>query len=247
VTEVYSDEAYLAGYPPGIENHFWHRARNSLIGKLVQHYTAQEDLVLDIGCGPGITVATLLESGVNILGAEQGSAPVLERAKSRVLTETDALTLEQTTTEAVKTVLLLDVIEHMSERKAFLRELGARFPNCDTLIITVPARRELWSDFDTYWGHHLRYDRQQLTDELHDAGYEVERCAYFFNWMYLASLSTKLLRLPRSVHFKAIPDKGLKPRIHGLLAALTRLESALMPDALVGSSLLAVAHPKREH
>ena len=92
-------------------------------------------------------------------------------------------------------MLLLDVFEHIKDRRQYLQQIYRELPNCRQLVITVPARMELWSGYDEHWGHHLRYDRPGLEAELSESGFAPEKTAYFFHWVYLASLHNGAARL----------------------------------------------------
>jgi 2-polyprenyl-3-methyl-5-hydroxy-6-metoxy-1,4-benzoquinol methylase len=241
MAEVYDRDGYSAGYPQGIEKHFWHRARNDLVYNWLRREVQQGDVVLDVGCGIGLVVSELRARGVNTRGVELGEAPVTPGAAGHVETNRDLFDLDDASRSAVRAILLLDVIEHMADRHQFLRRIASEFPNCHTLLVTVPARMELWSTFDEHWGHHLRYDRQQLAAELATAGFRPLRTAYFFQWLYLASLTLKLLRVPRGNDFKPIRAGSASALLHRLLGAVTRLENRILPGRLPGSSLACIA------
>jgi 2-polyprenyl-3-methyl-5-hydroxy-6-metoxy-1,4-benzoquinol methylase len=241
LSEVYSEQAYTSGYPEGIERHFWHRARNDLIYRWLAPLLSEGDLVMDVGCGTGLVVAELRQRGINACGVELGSAPVLPSVSQHVETSCDLFDLPDQRKREIKAVLLLDVIEHIAERDDFLARIRRECPNCGIVLVTVPARGELWSEFDEHWGHHLRYNRAQLRREVEAAGFQPQRLSYFFHWLYLASLSVKLLRLPRSTGFKPILPGTAGALLHRLLGAITRLENRIVPGALPGSSIACIA------
>jgi hypothetical protein len=45
-------------------------------------------------------------------------------------------------------ILLRDVVEHIEDAGTFLRDLLRAFPNARHVLIAVPARMELWSNYD---------------------------------------------------------------------------------------------------
>jgi SAM-dependent methyltransferase len=239
--EIFTRSEYRQVYPPGIERHFWHIARNDLINRWLQPRIAAGELVLDVGCGTGIVVDYLRSRGMKARGVEQGAAPVLPGLEGEILTGTDLFQLERPLLAEVSTVLLLDVLEHVDDRRDFLRRIHAALPHCRYLLITVPARGELWSEYDEHWGHHLRYDRRALEQELSGSGFAVRRTAYFFHWLYLASLAMSLLGIRKRTDFDAIPARGVRPLLHRVLGAFTRLESRLIPGFVAGSSIICLA------
>ncbi len=241
MAEVYSRTGYLEGYPEGIERHFWHVARFDLVYRWLTPCIRAGDLVMDVGCGTGLVVGELRSRGVNVRGVERGSAPVAPDVAPAVDTGTDLFDLEPSVRAGITTALLLDVIEHIGDRRDFLRRLHAALPNCRTVLITVPARMELWSEYDEYWGHHLRYDRVTLERELSESGFTAKKTAYFFHWLYLASLAMVKLGVRRSTDFQPIPRRGLKPLLHRMLGGFTRLESRLVPARVPGSSIICLA------
>jgi hypothetical protein len=141
----------------------------------------------------------------------------------------------------VRVALLLDVIEHIEDRTRFLSQVRQQLPRCEYLLVTVPARMEIWSNFDEYWGHFLRYDRPALEAELQEAGFDPIKSAYHFNWVYLASLIMRPLGIKRKTDFTAPSRNPLVVMLHKLLAWLTVAESRLVPGWMPGSTILCLA------
>ncbi len=244
MAEVYQQEDYSSGYPEGIELHFWHRARNDLIYRWLSPQLASGELVMDVGCGIGLVVADLRSRGINARGVELGEATAFPGAGDHVRSGCDLFDLPAGEREQIRAILLLDVIEHMADRRNFLQKIGRACPNCELLLVTVPARSELWSSFDEHWGHHLRYNRPQLREDLAAAGFAARKTGYFFHWLYLVSLAMKALRIPRGNQFRPIHRGSLKALLHRLLAAFSRLENRILPGALAGSSIACIARRK---
>jgi SAM-dependent methyltransferase len=241
VAEIFDESGYAECYPPGIERHFWNIARNDMVYRWLNPVLAADDLVMDVGCGTGIVVEDLLSRGVNIRGIELGTAPIKPGLESHVQVETDLFELDETLKSQIKVILLLDVIEHMRDRTKFLQRIHRELPNCRHLLITVPSRMEIWSDYDEYWGHHLRFDQPGLIADLDEGGFAPTRTAYFFHWVYLSSLLMKALGMSKGTNFQPIADSGFKALCHRLLGSITCLESRLIPGWLPGSSIISIA------
>jgi SAM-dependent methyltransferase len=241
VAEIFDESGYAECYPPGIERHFWNIARNDMVYRWLNPVLAADDLVMDVGCGTGIVVEDLLSRGVNIRGIELGTAPIKPGLESHVQVETDLFELDETLKSQIKVILLLDVIEHMRDRTKFLQRIHRELPNCRHLLITVPSRMEIWSDYDEYWGHHLRFDRPGLEADLEAGEFPPQRTSYFFHWVYLSSLLMRALRIGKSTDFQPIEDRGIKGLLHRLLGAASCVESRVIPGCLPGSSIISIA------
>ena len=239
--EVFTRDEYREVYPKGIELHFWNQTRNDLIYRWLEPHLAEGDLVMDVGCGTGLVVAEVVERGCNAHGVELGDAPVIAGLGQRVQTGCDLFQLAPELKQQIRVVLLLDVIEHIQDRRRFLQQIASDLPNCRTLLVTVPARMELWTGYDEHFGHHLRYNRPQLRAELAAAGFAPVRTAYFFHWVYILSLLMKLLHIPKGNEFRPIRPGSPGALLHRVLGWLTQLETRLIPGALAGSSVASVA------
>ncbi len=240
----FNADQYADAYPPGIENSYWALARNWFIADALEW--ARHDAlwsgaepILEIGCGPGIVPRFLRELGYHAWGVEVASPPLVPSVASYVHVGIDASDLNSAFRNEIRAILLLDVIEHIEQPGLFLAKVAASFPNCRIFIVTVPARQEIWSNYDTYYGHLRRYDRAGLARTLRQAGLEPRVVRYFFRPLYLAALLHTLSRTPRQVVLQS-------PRhlwAHRVVAkALYAIERPLRPFALLpGLSLLSIA------
>ena len=64
----YSDAQYLANYPDGIEHYWWTRARNQVVQRLIRGLPQTAGRVIEIGCGRGVVVDSLRDSGIDCTG-----------------------------------------------------------------------------------------------------------------------------------------------------------------------------------
>lgn len=131
--------------------------------------------VLEIGCGPGIVLRHLRSVGIDCWGCELGQPPLPAPIAPFVFTGRNCLHLEREFRESIEVLLLLDVLEHIRDDAEFLREVRMAYPNARTLLVTVPARRELWSNYDVHCGHFRRYDRPAVAAMMANAGYRLVR------------------------------------------------------------------------
>jgi hypothetical protein len=77
--------------------------------------------------------------------------------------------------------LMLDVIEHVEDDRAFLRDcVGPKLEPTAQALITVPAFDALFSQHDRDLGHFRRYDRASLQQVLAAARFVTTDGGYLF-------------------------------------------------------------------
>lgn len=234
---AFTDEQYANPYPPGIENHYWHQARNRVLVRKLRSVLSSTDKVLDIGCGPGIVVDHLRHLGVDCVGVDPGSpvpatsdvSPYLELGKS-------AFDLSLTVRTSFTVLLLMDILEHVPNPQEFLRDCEIHFPNVHHIFVTVPARMEIWSSYDEYLGHFRRYSLEGLPALAAQTHFQLAASGYFFHVLYAAARVMAIARRTRS-HRIAAPKVGFP---HIVLGRLLDLEELLVPRIIHGSSLYAM-------
>jgi hypothetical protein len=243
-SSAFSPDQYADAYPPGGEHGYWALVRNRLIADALDK-ARQAGLwegagpILEIGCGPGIVVSALRQRGFDAWGVDLAEPPVLADVAPYVSLGRDAGDLAPAFRERVSAILLLDVIEHIGEPVPFLEAVLKSFPRCRFFVVTVPARAEVWSNYDEYYGHHRRYDRPALARTLSEAGLAAGTLRYFFRPLYAAALLLALARRKRAVLMKSPRRLGAH---RALAAVLYGIERMLQPvPALPGLSLMASA------
>lgn len=137
--------------------------------------------------------------------------------------------------ERYDVVLALDVIEHVPDDKAFLRDLRRCADDGALLLVTVPAYQALFSDHDIRLGHHRRYSRRSLTAAVDGTGWRCDALGGFFASLLpvrtLAVLAERLRQTRGAAASERPPNLGTWDRGPLVTAAITR---ALSADAGVG-------------
>lgn len=237
----YSKEQFDDNYPPGIEDHFWIKARNAIILDLVKKAGMAADTLMEVGCGRGIVVEYLRHEGMNCLGCELAPVPVPDHMKSHITVGTDATALDSQVRQAVTGLLMFDVIEHIDDATGCISRIAEAFPNAERLLITVPSGPELWSKWDEHFGHFRRYTRSSLRADLEQTGFTPTKFNSFFHSLYIPMRLMNVLGLERSTNQRA-PST---PFLHALLARLFYLEYQMSPSWFIGTSLAVFA--RRNH
>ena len=228
--------------------HWWFQGRRAIFLRLLEarlrpHARPLE--ILDFGCGTGALLPYLERFG-NVRGVDGDREAVAfsrRRGRGDVLTVCDGapLPFADATFDLVTT---LDVIEHIRDDVAALRELRRVMRSGALLLVAVPAFMSLWGDQDEISHHHRRYTDATLRAALQAAGFVVERSSYFNMWLFApiaaVRIARRLVRPPSAER----TDFAVGPAV--LNAALSRLfasEAGLVSRTRLpfGSSLLALA------
>ena len=138
-------------------------------------------------------------------------------------------------------VLLLDVIEHVQDDAAFLRDVLARLRSGGTAIISVPAWPWLYGPHDVHLGHCRRYSPAAARKLLAVAGLEVEQAGGLFHALLparaLAVLASRLSRGKGTDTGRPVADLGN----WGAGAAVTRaLDGILRFEGCLSRRLAAM-------
>ena len=194
--------------------------------------------VLEVGAGHGTFTEILSAHGARVVATDvsRRCADVLRErfaGDERVLVvhgATDALAALPPFDSAV----LINVLEHIPDDDAALRDLAATLKPGGRLILWVPALPFLYSEFDRKIGHHRRYRKPDLKARLTRAGYDVPEIRYMNSagalaWLVVARL---MRRTPTGGASVIVYDKYFVP-------VLKRLEGRR--GAPFGQSIFAVA------
>jgi hypothetical protein len=186
-----------------------------------------------------VVVNYLLSCGVDAWGVDLATPSPIKGAGGRLFTGIAAQDLPASYRSTIDALMFLDVIEHIEDAQGFLRETIAAFPNASATLITVPARLEAWSNYDTYYGHYRRYTTDTLRRELIGCGLTPIRIRYLFHSLYYAAMAINLAGVKR----KVVLQPPRRVALHRGVAAYLWLESKfLSPLCIVpGLSLVAIA------
>jgi hypothetical protein len=136
----------------------------------------------------------------------------------------------------IRGVLLCDVIEHLPDPIEFLRKVRNALPMLEGVLVTVPARQELWSEWDRHYCHFRRYDLASLRATLNAAGFKPLFAGYFFHGLYLPAFLLRRGKL-RSTSVKAPALSWL----HAIAGAAFQAEERILPSVLPGTSAIVTA------
>jgi SAM-dependent methyltransferase len=177
-------EDILTELAESMNRHPWWRARARLaLALLAARELEPPARVLDAGCGSGVLLQALEQRGYTVSGLDISRRALARIDRSdRTLIEADLSRCRPPDIEPFDVVFLLDVIEHLDDEKVALRTLNHLLKPCSLIVVSVPARPELFSEFDRVQGHRRRYTPQSLASVFDDTGLEVREILW---WGYL--------------------------------------------------------------
>ena len=229
-----------------VEDAMWYfRALHGHIEReLVARLPAGPARMLDAGCGTGGLIRRMASrrpewtwTGVDVsplacqLARELGTPDVRESSVT-------ALPFRDGEFAAVVSA---DVLYHLDDDEAALREMARVLRPGGVMVINVPAHRWLWSYHDVAVEGRRRYVRQELAGKLGRAGLTVQRLTHWNTVLLpLIAARRKLLPAPKGGSDVSLSPPWLEREFSGLMAG----ESAWLRhvgNLPLGSSILAVA------
>ena len=210
--------------------------------------------VLDIGCGAGNMIHHLSRYG-QVKGIEVDARPVaMAQARGYDVRLGDATRGIPFLDGSFDLVTVLDVIEHVDEDEAILRESFRVLRPGGILAISTPAFQWLWSHNDVLNGHKRRYSSRQLRERVERAGLRVRRMTFGFFLVFPMSAPLILLRNRMgkkqelsSHHFDKdayqVEMEPVSPWLNSILRGVGRVEAEMVKrvDLPIGTSLMCVA------
>lgn len=133
--------------------------------------------ILDVGCGTGANLEMLSQ-----FGSAEGvdvSDEALEFCRRKGLAVQKGLAEKLPyADETFDITTALDVVEHLDDDIAGLKEMHRVTKTGGYSLIFVPAFMWLWGVQDDISHHRIRYTRKEIVERLEKAGYTVERATY---------------------------------------------------------------------
>lgn len=240
--------------------HFWHRGRHRFLEAAVKRQLGPRERtrarVIDLGAGCGGWVdyfqrRQLFPNGNVALG--DSSPDALRAARDLVsgqvsFFQIDLLNLGFEGSWDV--AFLLDVVEHIDDDVAALRNAARALAPGGLLFVTVPALQSFWSWNDDVVKHKRRYDASQLRDAAERAGLVTLDTRYFMFLLSPLLVASRKLKQPRLDELDDAARWALVEKTHavpaapinGVLAGVFALETPLSSVVRFpwGTSLLGV-------
>src|SRR5882762_9723501 len=165
------------------ETHWWFVGRRKIIESFLKRLCpglkskepARESLnILDVGCGTGANLEMLSQFG-NAEGVDV-SVEALDFCRARGLQQVKQGAAETLPYEndSFDLVTGLDVVEHLDDDVAGLKEMHRVLRPDGRAVLFVPAFMFLWGVQDDISNHRRRYTMAGLKAAVRKAGFEIE-------------------------------------------------------------------------
>ena len=164
-------------------SHWWFVGRRAILESflrtictsLIPHPSSLK--ILDVGCGTGANLEMLAQ-----FGTAEGvdvSDDALEFCRKKGLTVQKGLAETLPYDDgSFDLTTALDVIEHLDDDIAGLKEMHRVTKPGGYSLIFVPAFMWLWGVQDDISNHRIRYTKKQIIERVEKAGFKVERATY---------------------------------------------------------------------
>jgi SAM-dependent methyltransferase len=213
------------------QSHWWYTGRRKILTSFVEdichRVTDRRPRILDVGCGTGANLLMLSQygdaEGVDI--SEDALAFCRERGLEKVkLGAGEELPYDDGTFDLVTA---LDVVEHMDDDLAGLREMRRVLRPGGRVLLFVPTFMFLWGVQDDVSNHRRRYRLPELQRVLEQAGFEIERMTYANITFFLPILLMR--KLMRLTGIKAESENNINvSALNGVLGSLLGAESVVL-------------------
>jgi 2-polyprenyl-3-methyl-5-hydroxy-6-metoxy-1,4-benzoquinol methylase len=234
----------VAQYPEFLEYFVHYPIKQS---KYSSHYYARRIVgsnhtVLDLGCGEGGLAAELKKSGNRITGVdifpETQNPQTFEQYFAADLNHGIATIVRGLAKNRFDRVLLLDILEHLSEPEKLLRQCREVLRPDGQVIISVPNVANITIRLMLLFGE-FNYTARGILDRTHLRFFTRKTARRIVEHSGFAVLEERLTVMPLELVFGWSPDSLLGKTVNRVLAGLT----ALMPG-LFGYQVMFVARPK---
>lgn len=147
------------------QRHWWFRGRRAIVTPLIERVLKERPCaIVDVGCGTGGTVEALskhyqcigIDSSELAISTAHALYPDAQFRRGVVPRDIHDLQAD------AGLYLLMDVLEHIEDDKAFLASIVSFARPGSLFLVTVPAHPSLWSEHDVTAGHCRRYEAETL-------------------------------------------------------------------------------------
>ncbi len=164
------------------DQHWWGVGRRDAILRLLDAEGVRPNArVLDIGCSGGPLLSDLRARGFESLTGIDVSDRAIERCHQRGFPNTQTMDAGHLAfpDQSFDLLVASDVLEHLADDTAALREWHRVLAPGGLLFAFVPAHPFLWSRHDDANQHQRRYRHEEFRTRIQESGFELRRSGWW--------------------------------------------------------------------
>jgi len=225
------------------DSYWWHVAKRQLVSELLAEHFPPPGKLVEGGVGSARNLIEFRAAGYEVAGLDVMPAAVAH-ARQRGVDEVFEHDLGEPwplAEASTRVVVLLDVLEHLADPVTVLRHARRTLEPGGGIVLTVPAYRWLFGDWDRSLGHFRRYSSRELRRQAAEAGFQVSWLSYWNAFTLPAACSVRGYQrcFPRQ---RTAEFPRVRPATNAMLLGMANAERWLMRKTGVpcGLSLVAV-------
>lgn len=232
------------------ETYWWFVGRIAILDGILRRLGRRYPTVLDVGCGSGRNMRLLSRYADCVVGLDRSPVALRLAAQEGLPTmraDAKAIPLPD---GSVDLLSALDVLEHLEDDLAALREFRRVLKPEGLLLVAVPAYRFLWSEHDEALMHRRRYIASELHARLNRCGFRLIKRSYAVFFAFCPIVAYRLFRglFPKDPFAPRASYVMLPASLNRMLIALLRFEAWMMGGINLpwGTSIVALAQKGAE-
>ena len=163
---------------------------NRFLISLIHNEARSGEKIVDFGAGIGTFAKEISSGGYQVHCIEPDKQQLTRILESGLSASLDLACIEDGSVDLLYT---LNVLEHIKDDVASLQICHSKIKPGGRLLIYVPAFQILFSSMDRNVGHFRRYTRNDLSEKVRAAGFDIMKNEYVDCAGFLASLLYKIL------------------------------------------------------
>lgn len=217
------------------DSHWYYQSKFTFLRRTLQKLVATPTQVVDVGAGSGFFAKKFAEHfrTSRIIAYDPNYTQDFLEQHDDSLYQNHLTSMDIANADVV---LMIDVLEHISDPKSVLLDFTRQAKKDALFLITVPAFMILWSQHDVFLKHYRRYRIRDVQLLVKNSGLDVISSRYLYSTIFPIALLKRRLTSGVGSDMRELPR-----RVNSLLRLLCVTEHALPWLRLPGLTAFVVA------